>query len=147
MSSNQESITLVGWDGSEAADQALAWAASRARRCGGRVIVAQVVPPAALTPPSGGLPPDLLEDQRAAVLRTMTETVAHAARKHGLSPEIEILPSLKPADSLIEAAVRWGADLLCVGTSGMGGVARAILGSTADQLAHRSPIPLVLCPR
>lgn len=49
-----------------------------------------------------------------------------------------------PAETLLEAARSGGTDLLVAGTHGRSGFERLMLGSVAEQLVRRSPVP-VLC--
>ena len=49
-----------------------------------------------------------------------------------------------PARALLEAAA--GADLLVLGTRGMGGFKGLVLGSVAHQLVSHSPCPVVVVP-
>lgn len=51
-----------------------------------------------------------------------------------------------PAPRLCREAAR-GYDLLVMGTHGRGRTAAFLLGSTVQEVLHRSPIPLVIVPR
>jgi nucleotide-binding universal stress UspA family protein len=135
---------LVGWDGSEHAEHALAWAAQHARQTGGWLVLVHVVHPGALQPAASGLSPDLVEDQRGAMESALQDELRDAARRHDPEAVIEVIPASSPAEALLEAAVRHDASLLCLGARGKGAVARLLLGSVADQIARRSEIPVVL---
>jgi len=52
----------------------------------------------------------------------------------------------KTADAIIDAAVRGGAELVIVGTHGRGGLAHAVLGSTAETILRRCPVPVLTVP-
>lgn len=49
-----------------------------------------------------------------------------------------------PAGVLVEAGA--GADLLVVGSRGLGGFARMLLGSVGHEVAHHAPCPTVIVP-
>jgi nucleotide-binding universal stress UspA family protein/nitrite reductase/ring-hydroxylating ferredoxin subunit len=49
-----------------------------------------------------------------------------------------------PADRLVEAAGEVGADLVVVGNKGMAGPRRYLLGSIPSQVAHRSPVDVLV---
>lgn len=48
-----------------------------------------------------------------------------------------------PVNSLLDAAQKWGADLLIVGTHAKGPLEHFFLGSTAEKLVSRSPVPVL----
>jgi nucleotide-binding universal stress UspA family protein len=50
----------------------------------------------------------------------------------------------KPADEVIAAAREWTAELIVLGTHGRSGVARAVLGSTAEAVVRHAPCPVVV---
>jgi nucleotide-binding universal stress UspA family protein len=51
-----------------------------------------------------------------------------------------------PAAQIVAEARDAGADLVVMATHGRSGLARALLGSVADQLLRRSPVPVLLVP-
>ncbi|WP_394741931.1 universal stress protein [Natronococcus roseus] len=52
----------------------------------------------------------------------------------------------RPTATILEYAEEHGIDLLVVGRTGRGGVAAALLGSTADRLVRQASIPVVVVP-
>ena len=46
---------------------------------------------------------------------------------------------------IIKKANEVGADLIVMGTRGMGALRRTILGSVSDYVLHHSHIPVVIC--
>jgi nucleotide-binding universal stress UspA family protein len=52
-----------------------------------------------------------------------------------------------PADEILKAARRPAADLIVIGTRGKGGVARLLLGSTAEAVLRRARIPVLAVPQ
>lgn len=53
----------------------------------------------------------------------------------------------KPGEAIIEAAVEENADMIVVGTRGLGKVKRTFLGSVSDYCVHHSPVPVLVCKR
>jgi nucleotide-binding universal stress UspA family protein len=45
---------------------------------------------------------------------------------------------------LADQAAAWGADVIVLGTNGMRGLRRWVLGSTADKLFHSTAVPILL---
>ncbi|XP_071179303.1 universal stress protein in QAH/OAS sulfhydrylase 3'region-like isoform X1 [Mytilus edulis] len=53
----------------------------------------------------------------------------------------------KPGEAIIEAAIEENADMIVVGTRGLGKVKRTFLGSVSDYCVHHSPVPVLVCKR
>lgn len=81
------------------------------------------------------------EQADAAAVRTELEGAWHAAVGMA-APALHVVRASRPADALLDAAA--GADLLVVGSRGLSPLAAALLGSTAESLAQRSPVPLLV---
>jgi nucleotide-binding universal stress UspA family protein len=134
---------LVGVDGSEAATEALRWAAAEAGRRDAplRVVHAWVWPlyrvnlgPAEGAPPGAGL-----QAQAERVL----EEASEVAQK--VTPGLEVSTALLTGDAstrLIEAS--HDAQLLVIGHRGLGGFADLLLGSVGVAAAVHSACPVVV---
>ena len=48
------------------------------------------------------------------------------------------------SDIILDQAAAWPADLIVIGTHGRRGVDRVLMGSDAEQVARRSPVPVLL---
>ncbi|MEY4543984.1 MAG: hypothetical protein RL685_179 [Pseudomonadota bacterium] len=57
---------------------------------------------------------------------------------------LHVLESSSPKQAICQAAERLGADLICLGTHGRAGIARAVLGSVANGVLERSRRPVLL---
>ena len=118
---------LVAYDGSEAAGHALERTAQFGS--GGDVTVISVVPlqpsgPRSAGPIQGG---DVEEHGRE-----LDEAVA---RLKELNVEAETIEAVgHPAEAIVDAAERGGFELIVVGSRGMHGVARFLLGSTSTRV-------------
>lgn len=143
---------VVGVDGSDGAARALRWALDEARLRGVqlRVIHAWFVP-LILSAPSDetfGIPPPAgsLEEVRSALAREAEKVLAASLRGTG-SDDVQVVGEAvegKPAHVLIDAAA--DADLLVVGSRGLGGFTGLLLGSVSQQCAHHARCPLVIVP-
>ena len=67
-------------------------------------------------------------------------------RRAGLEASSALLETLTGpvADSIIDEAKKWRADLIVIGTHGRRGVRRLVMGSDAEQIVRLSPVPVLL---
>lgn len=118
---------LVAYDGSEAAGRALERTAQFG--AGGDVTVISVVPLQQSGPRSAG---PVLSGDVAEHGRELDEAVA---RLKALGIAAESLEAVgHPAESIVDVAERGGFELIVVGSRGMHGVARFLLGSTSTRV-------------
>jgi nucleotide-binding universal stress UspA family protein len=68
-----------------------------------------------------------------------------AERYPDLLVEVEMVNE-RPTESLIQVAIERDAEVIAVGHGGRGPMAGALLGSTAYEVVHRSPIPVLVVP-
>jgi nucleotide-binding universal stress UspA family protein len=136
---------VVGHDGSQAATRATRWAAGLAARLGSRLHVVrawnlQSAPrPASAT--FGYVPP--MSDFEQAVCDQLAAEIAALALPADVPVSVHA-PHGTPSRQLLEAAKR--ADLLVVGSRGVGGFRSLVLGSTADQIARHATCPIAIVP-
>ena len=142
---------VVGVDGSEASKEALRWAAGEALLRGARlrVVHAWMVPLSLAAPEPSVLGyvviPGPPLDEVQSVLAERAEHVLDDAVVSLEGVEVErVLVEGPPSHVLVRAAE--GADLLVVGSRGLGGFKGLLLGSVSQQCAHHAPCPLVIVP-
>ncbi|HEY3688173.1 MAG TPA: universal stress protein [Streptosporangiaceae bacterium] len=134
---------VVGTDGSAGARKALAWAVEEARLRGAPLTVLAVVTvPVTLARASSPLigepePADL----RAAEEEARTEIAE--VDTGGVDAKIHVVSGV-PAEELVNAGR--DADLLVVGSRGVGGFSRLLLGSVSTQVVHHARCPVVVVP-
>lgn len=122
----------------------LALAVLLARQSGARLTVATVKPPA------WGAPGPARADASAwaAYLEEQaTATLAQARELAGEDAEFITHTHKGSGRGLVELARKRGADAVVIGSAPGASVGRIAVGSTADQLLHASPVPVVLAPR
>ena len=132
---------VIGIDGSAGANEAVESALELAQALGAAVtfVCARVVPSAMLGSRIYGreLEPEMAHAR--AVVRKALEEAAAA----GVEADSEILDSA-PADALIAVAMTHDADLIVVGSRGLGAVHTAIFGSVSKALVARSRTPVLV---
>ena len=135
---------VVGIDGSDVARRALAWALDEARARKARIEVIHAWQPLALTgapfAPLGGE----IEALTGAAECVMDEAMARADTSGLAVPPERTIVCSGPAAAVLEAAK--GADLVVVGSRGIGGFTGLLLGSASCQVAHHATCPVVVVP-
>jgi nucleotide-binding universal stress UspA family protein len=140
------SSIVVGVDGSDAAQAALRFALHEARLRGAavRAVAAWHAPVAvyegAYATPDTGLLGELADETG----QTLARAVEAAA---GIAPDVKVEMIVRegaPAAVLLEEAA--DADLLVLGSRGLGGFRGLLLGSVGQQCTHHAPCPVVIVP-
>jgi universal stress protein A len=85
---------------------------------------------------------DMLRAQRSHAEKSMGALVKRA-RAAGVRATGTVLDSGAVADTIARFTKRQGADLIVMGTHGHGILARALLGSVAQQVINRAPCPVM----
>ena len=132
---------VVGTDGSKASNAAVAEAIDLARRLEAKLIVAAVRPP---VPDYLGEPlyQERLSDDLARARRALDEA-RRLVEQAGVEAEYELLEG-DPAKEVAKLAEKRDADLVVVGTRGIGAVAGSLLGSVSAGVVRRSRRPVVV---
>ena len=137
---------VVGVDGSEHAKAALRWAVNEAALRGAHVRAVhawQVYP--ALYPGTTITARDF-DDVRAQAGSFVEDFVTEVVPEHeGVEIEAVAIQGETVAPALIDAAAN--ADLLVVGSRGLGGFRGLLLGSVSQQCVHHATCPVVVLPR
>lgn len=156
---------LVALDGSDLAERVLPYVEALAAKFGSAVtLVRATVSPAelvapgvgvvgpslgelpaygrTLSPMEGGAYDAILEAERTETEQYL-EGVAERLRADGLQVTTEHTEG-HPSDVIIERATALKADLIAMTTHGRGGIARALLGSVADEVIRKAPCPMLL---
>ncbi len=94
-----------------------------------------VLPPGNFAP-SASISPDLHRDMRTEAGRVL-ERVAAMARRRGVPAETRVLEGHVPTE-IARYAERGGFDLVVVGSRGLSGISRWLLGSVSTALVQRA---------
>jgi nucleotide-binding universal stress UspA family protein len=136
---------LVPTDFSQPADAALAYAKALSGRFGSRLHLLHVVAVPYLYPTgaeSSAFPmTQLMTDVEAASRSTIEELVT----RFGLPADRVTLhtPIGMPVSSILETIADERIDLVVMGTHGRGMVEHLLLGSVAERIVRRSPVPVL----
>jgi nucleotide-binding universal stress UspA family protein len=141
---------LIGVDGSSHARRAVAFVAALPPPRGGQVRLLGVVEPIRL--PSTGLLPSKMravvtseaaeiEEERLRAARRQLVAAQARLTRTGWRVRIEVRTG-RPLDELLAAA--HGADALVVGSRGVGAMERLLLGSVAEGVVSRAPVPVLV---
>jgi nucleotide-binding universal stress UspA family protein len=138
---------IVGIDGSAGAHRALDWAMKEAAAHHAHLTVVAVheVPVNGWTGNPDILGADVPELEKTR--RAAEEAVSKAAAQLGDSRLATVTLHAAngfPAEELIKASR--GADLIVVGSRGVGGFSRLMMGSVSDQVVHHAHCPVVVVP-
>ncbi len=136
---------MVGIDGSPGSLEALRFAIEEARFRGAevRAVNAWHIPPAVYGSGWAPAPIDLDEYRKLAqkALDASIEDVGAAGSGVTVTP---ILREGQPADVICLEAKN--ADLVVVGSRGLGGFRGLLIGSVSQQVVHHAPCPVVVVP-
>lgn len=136
---------VVGVDGSEASLHALRWALHEARLRAARVVAVYVWLFPSLGLRRGETPPSGYEELRQSARDLLDEAVdAVAPDAEGVAVERVVVEGAPPEEL---AALADGAEMLVLGSRGLGGFAGLLLGSVSQQCAHHAPCPVVIVRR
>jgi nucleotide-binding universal stress UspA family protein len=140
---------LVPVDGSPVSAKGMKEAVKIARAARARLRLLHVVEEYAAfsSPEVGANVGPILDALRDSGKRTLAK-VERAARALGVRPETSLVENAggRVADSIVEQAKRWRADLIVMGTHGRRGMNRLLVGSDAELVIRNSPIPVLLVP-
>ncbi|MDL2343077.1 universal stress protein [Deinococcus sp. MIMF12] len=131
---------LIGTDFSAAADHALAVARLRFPDALRRLVHVTDARVTAAPDLMGGVTPAALDP---ALLHTLEEEGSQRLRILAAPDEEAELLVGDPVTGVLDAAEHWGADLIVVGTHSKGALEHFFLGSSAEKLVARSPVPVL----
>ena len=138
---------LIPVDGSETATEAMITALQLARNSGGQVHLVHVVE--GMTPlaadPYGAYSGEVIEIMRQSGSKIL-EDALEVAKAAGVTADTELFDNFgeRLAEVVADAATRFNADLIVVGTHGRRGLGRMMLGSGAEQIIRLAPVPVLV---
>ncbi len=141
---------MVAFDGSKDSVKAIDFGCSLAGKYGASLVVVHVYSPA-LPPYTGATPmpmPEVelesvaeLSKERARVVLTDGIKLTEA---HGMKTKGELLEAGSTVQAIVEFAASEKVDLIIVGTRGMTGFRKLILGSVSSGLVDHSECPVLV---
>ena len=132
-------------DFSEHSRHALRWAGAFTTRFQSRLTVISVVDPLLAEAARIRLHQDLARTETEPALH---EFVAATWPEGAHAPEQTVVKTTvgEPATAILESASAEGADLIVMGTQGLGGFRKWLLGSTTERLLRRTQVPVLAVP-
>ncbi len=130
---------LVATDFSELANSAVSYGCAIVRP-GGTLKILHVMEPTSAAQQKKEPPPEKDNPQLRTQLRALVPT--EAQNRFRIEPEI--LESGDPAVAIRQAAERFNADVICLGSHGRGGLAKTLLGSVAQAVMTASSRPVLV---
>jgi nucleotide-binding universal stress UspA family protein len=131
---------VVGFDGSPVGRKALEWARDEGRQWDAEVVVVHAWEFTPLVVATDA-PVDLPELKRASAA-TVARAVDEVWGDDAASVTQQVVEKI-PAQAVLDAAED-GADLVVVGSRGLGGFKGLLLGSVSDKISHHCPCPVVI---
>jgi len=126
---------LVGYDGSSSSHQALSWAAREARERGVTLTLCHAWVPGSAGPPLAGDTED--------VARESAERILGTGARAAYAPDVrKLLAQGAAARMLCEHSA--AADMVVVGSRGLGGLSGLMLGSVSLQVSAFATVPVVV---
>ncbi len=139
---------VVGTDGSPTASEAVGRAAELAAQADAKLVIVSAYRPvdrSRLEAEMASAPEDIAhginpEEDVAAHL----EAAGDLARKRGVASIRTLSIDAAPGEALLEVAEQAGADLIVVGSQGMAGAKRFVLGSVPNRISHHAPCDVLI---
>lgn len=138
---------LIPTDGSEPAEHAVEQGVALAAEHGATVHAMSIVEPIPLGGFTSGPEPasaehgKVVEEQRIEAQKAI-DRVVEQCEQHGIDV-VEALTYGRPSEEIIEYAEEEGIDAVVMGTHGRSGAQRLIIGSVAEKVVRRSPVPVM----
>jgi nucleotide-binding universal stress UspA family protein len=132
---------VVGVDGSDNAASAVRVAAELATLAGAEVLAVHAVG----LIEGGGDGTHTPADRHAALREDMEQRWCHHLDEAGVATSHELRDG-NPVVVLLAVAEEVGADLIVLGSRGLGGFPELLLGSTSTQVTQHAPCPVVIVP-
>ncbi len=146
---------LVAFDGSAQSKRAIDYAADMASNCKGSLVVLTVVPrmiiPVFPDENFGSLPSpaspewaDYQEKIGATYMKSQAEIVADLKQHYPDLPVEATLLEGRPSATIVEQAEKSQADLIVIGSRGLGGISGWLLGSTSRRVVESCTKPVLV---
>lgn len=140
-------IILLATDGSPLSDLAVRAAIDFAKSNGSKIVGLSVVENYAYLPVtalSGGVDIGPIEDVLEKQAQESVAKVADLAAKEGLECETHTLTGCSPCEGILKCAKERGCDGIFMASHGRTGLDKMLLGSVAQKVLTKSPIPVLV---
>ena len=136
---------LVATDGSSPSDAAVEVALSLASKHDADILFVHAIDDPAILAATSIMPFDPTPTLRALEMTgdVLLSAAAERANLENIHAETRLVHS-DPVDAILNGARDWNADLIIIGTHGRRGLPHFFLGSTAERVLQRSPLPVLV---
>jgi len=135
------SLIVYATDGSRHARRALDWVADIAPRRRARVVIVTAYEP---IPRDLGSPfQEELMSKRPAEAQALVQEAAQVLDRRGIPHEEEVLEG-PAAEAILQVARVRRADLIVMGSRGLGRIEAALLGSVSQRVVQEAPCPVLI---
>ena len=132
-------------DLSEQSRHALLWASAIARYRGAELTVLSVVEPLLAQAAEIRLGVDLTRTEAEPALREFVEATLPEGVRQASHVRMEVTVGA-PSEAILQTARRLKTELIVMGTHGLGGFRKLLLGSTTEQVLRRTEWPVLTVP-
>ena len=132
-------------DLSEQSRQALLWASAIAQYRGGELTVLSVIEPLLAQAAGIRLGVDLAREEAEPALREFVEATLPERVRQASPVRMEVTVG-DPAEAILQTGRRLKAGLIVMGTHGLGGFRKLLLGSTTEHVLRRTEWPVLAVP-
>ena len=132
-------------DFSEQSRQALLWASVIAQYRGGELTVLSVIEPLLAQAAGIRLGVDLVREEAEAALREFVDATLPEGVRQASHVRIEVTVG-DPAEAILQTGRRLKAGVIVMGTHGLGGFRKLLLGSTTEHVLRRTEWPVLAVP-
>ncbi|MGE0628841.1 MAG: universal stress protein [Hyphomicrobiaceae bacterium] len=139
---------LIATDGSEVGDKAVVQGVEVAKGLAAKLTIVKVTEMWSAVDIAGRDALTRIENYETAASDAAKKILANAAdvaKKAGVECKTLHVPDMLPADGIIDAANRIGADLIVMGSHGRRGINRLLLGSQAHNVLNQAKITVMIC--
>ena len=133
---------LVAVDGSKYTDIIVDQAISMGRICNSVIVAISVIP----FFPEYVSSAVQLEEELSKNTRKLLETVKRRIEKENIACETLVRIDDQPHEPIVQEAKKRNVDLIVIGTRGVTGLKRVLMGSVAQKVIGHAPCPVMVVP-
>ena len=133
---------LVAVDGSEFTDIIVDQAISMGRICNSVIVAISVIP----FFPEYVSSAVQLEEELSKNTRKLLETVKRRIEQENIACETLVRIDDQPHEPIVQEARKRNVDLIVIGTRGVTGLKRVLMGSVAQKVIGHAPCPVMVVP-
>lgn len=150
---DKERTVVIGMDGSKQAIEAFKWFCKSMKRDTDKVVMVYTVEITdAMTPkqwlhvPSSEKEIKTTIDKNMEKIKEKLAGFAKLMESEHATGTVRSAQSESPGEGIVNTAIELDADMIIMGSRGMGTIRRTILGSVSDYVVHHANVPVVVCP-